>query len=139
MTAPWIADLEAEAAETRIIEAMLPLPPSSNNMFFTLKTGGRAKSTVYKAWSHEADILLRQAFARAGRPEWGKKTPMALEMRLGLTSRHRDQSNCLKAIEDAVCRLPVPDDRYFDRHVIERDPKLDGMALVRLYPLEVSL
>lgn len=121
-----------------MIEATLPLPPSTNNLFFTLKTGGRAKTAIYKQWTKDADLLLGAAYARAGRPVWDDKTPMALEIRLGLTSRRRDQSNCLKAIEDAVCRLPVPDDRYFDRHIIERDPSLDGMALVRLFPLDAA-
>jgi Holliday junction resolvase RusA-like endonuclease len=120
------------------LEATLPLPPSTNNLFFTLKNGARAKTSIYKDWSKEADQILQIAFNRAGRPDWPDKTPMALEIRLGLTSRRRDQSNCLKAIEDAVCRLPVPDDRYFDRHLIERDPALDGTAVVRLYALEVG-
>lgn len=121
-----------------MIEARLPLPPSSNNLFFSLKTGGRAKTVVYKDWIKTADMLLVLAYRRAGKPEWDKRTPMCLEIALGLTQRRRDASNCIKPIEDALCRaLPIPDDRYNDRLTIVRDPSLDGEALVRLYPMEV--
>jgi Holliday junction resolvase RusA-like endonuclease len=122
-----------------MIEVKLPLPPTSNHLFFTLKTGGRAKSAAYKAWIADADLLLKFAWSRAGRPEWPKATPMRLDIVLGLTQRRRDASNCIKPIEDALCRaLPVPDDRYNDHLTVTRDPTYDGLALVRLYPLEAA-
>ena len=120
-----------------MIEARLPMPPTANNMFFNLKGGGRAKTSFYKDWIKQADMLLLDAYKRAGSPQWHIHTPMQLIIVLGLTSRRRDASNCLKPIEDALCRvLPIPDDRYNDEIKIFRNPQLDGIALVRLQPME---
>jgi Holliday junction resolvase RusA-like endonuclease len=116
-----------------MIEALLPLPPTTNNLFFTLKNGRRAKTSQYVSWIRDADRRLLDAYRKAGSPEYAPKTPMRLEIILGLTTRRRDASNCLKPVEDALCRaLPVPDDRYNDEVVLRRDPAADGMAIVRL-------
>lgn len=121
-----------------MIEATLPLPPSANNLFFNLKTGGRAKTAAYKAWISEAGYHLKTAWSRAGKPEYAKR-PMRLIMDLGLENRRRDASNCAKAIEDLlVATLPVPDDRWNDEIHIRRTADADGMARVRLEPLDTT-
>lgn len=114
----------------------LTLPPSANHLFVNLKQGGRAKSQVYKAWREEARYHVLTAWRACGKPEWPKNQPLALRIRLGLEGRHRDMSNCIKALEDVlVAELPVPDDRWNDRLLIERDETIAGFAEVEITPL----
>ena len=121
-----------------MIEATLPLPPSANALFHNLKGGGRAKTQAYKAWIEEAGWHLKTAWSRAGKPEIADQ-PMRLSIQLGLTKRNRDASNCAKAIEDLLCRcLPVPDDRWNDDIHIRRAAEADGMARVRLEPIDTT-
>lgn len=121
-----------------VLRARIPVPPTTNNLFFNLKNGGRARSTVYKAWLRAVGPTLRQAFTDAGAPAWGKQ-PMRLTIHVGINYR-RDASNCIKPIEDALCAfLAVPDDRYNDEVIIRRDPSIEGFAEVRLWPVEVTV
>lgn len=121
-----------------MIEAILPLPPSANALFRNLKGGGRAKTTAYKAWIDEARWHLDQAWRRSGKPEYAEQ-PMRLHIELGLVGRIRDASNCMKAIEDLLCRcLPIPDDRWNDEITIRRSAAADGMARIRLEPLDTT-
>jgi len=116
-----------------VITINLPLPPSANNMFVNLRGGGRAKSKAYKAWRDEARYHVLVAWRAAGKPQWPKREPMQISIRLGLQGRNRDASNCIKAIEDVlVAELPIPDDCYNDRLVIERDETIPGAACVTI-------
>lgn len=121
-----------------MITATLPLPPSANALFRNIKGGGRTKTAAYKAWIDEAGYHLMQAWREAGKPEIAPQ-PMRLTIELGLINRRRDAGNCLKAIEDLLCRcLPVPDDRWNDRIVIERSSAADAMAVIRLEPIDTT-
>lgn len=114
----------------------LPLPPSANHLFANAAGGGRVKTAAYKGWLEEARYHVITAWRAAGKPEVGRETPMSLTLRLGLTERRRDASNCTKAIEDVLVKeLPIPDDRYNDRILIERDETLAGIARVTIAPL----
>lgn len=113
----------------------LPIPPSTNNLYFNLKSGGRAKSVRYKAWLKEAKDACESAFVAAGEPDWPTKQPMRLTVAIGVNYT-RDITNCVKPIEDALCAfLPIPDDRY--NNVVEISRTLDhaGFAKVELLPL----
>lgn len=121
-----------------MIEATLPLPPSANALFRNLKGRGRVKTQAYKAWIDDAAWHLKAAWSRAGKPEYADQ-PMRLSIELGLTGRRRDASNCAKAIEDLlVSQLPVPDDRWNDDIRIRRSVEADGLARVRLEPLDTT-
>lgn len=118
--------------------ATLPLPPSTNELFRNLKTGGRVKTAKYKSWIEEAGWHLKIAWSGAGKPEIAEQ-PMRLSIELGLSGRRRDASNCAKAIEDLlVSALPVPDDRWNDDISIRRSAAADGLARVRLEPLNTT-
>lgn len=118
-----------------MIEATLPLPPSTNNLFSTLKNGRRAKTSQYKHWQRIARAGLLAAYACAGNPEYAPKAQMRLSVRIG-TGYRRDISNCLKPIEDLiVATLPVPDDRYNDVIEVSRDLTIEGFAHVRIAAL----
>ncbi len=119
-----------------ILTVDLPLPPSANHLFANAHGGGRVKTGAYKGWLSEARWHVITAWRAAGKPEVGRETPMQLHIRLGLTGRRRDAGNCTKAIEDVLVKeLPIPDDRYNDRILIERDETLAGIARVTIAPL----
>jgi hypothetical protein len=118
-----------------MIKVTLPLPPSANNLFFNLKTGGRAKSQAYKDWLRIAKAECLVAYHDAGKPVFDPKQRMSLHLRVGIGYR-RDLSNTCKPIEDALCAfLPIPDDRYNDRVVIERDLDCEGYVVATLSPI----
>lgn len=110
----------------------LPLPPSANALFANAK-GGRVKTKEYNAWLNEARYAVITTWRAAGKPSCSPNVPMQVFLRLGLMGRIRDASNCLKAVEDILVKeLPVPDDRWNDRVLIERDESLDGIARVTI-------
>lgn len=115
----------------------LPIPPSVNELTVNLKGGGRAKSVKYKAWLEEARWHVMTAWRAAGKPVWPKDEPLSIRMELGLEGRTRDAGNCNKAIEDLLVKnLPIPDDRWNDRILIERREDIPGIARVTVAPLE---
>lgn len=118
-----------------MIEAIIPLPPSANNLFLTLKNGRRAKTVQYKDWQRIACEVILTAYNVAGNPRVPKKTKMRLSVRAGASYR-RDISNIVKPIEDLlVAVLPLPDDRYNDVVEVSRDLSIEGFAHVRIAPL----
>jgi Holliday junction resolvase RusA-like endonuclease len=122
-----------------VIIATVPLPPSANELFANRRSGGgRVKTKAYKAWLEEAGWHLKRAWSGLGRPEFPEQ-PMRLEITVGLSGRHRDLSNCCKAIEDAMVKtLPVPDDRWNDVVLLQRGQVPDGLARIRLEPIAPS-
>lgn len=120
-----------------MIEVKLPLPPSANHLFFNLKTGGRAKSQAYKDWLRIARAECLAAYDRAGKPLFDPKQKMRLHLRVGMGYRG-DIANRCKPVEDALCAfLPVPDDRYNDIVLIERDLDCEGFVIAVLHPIEI--
>lgn len=115
---------------------MLPLPPSTNNLFVNAGSG-RAKSAEYKAWLNEARYALITKWRQLGKPTWPDKRPMMLAIDAGLTERRRDLGNIEKAISDVLCKeLPVPDDRWTDMIVLKRTTDHPGFVHVVLGPLD---
>lgn len=47
----------------------LPIPPSTNNLFFNRKQGGRAPTQAYVTWQTEAGLMLNAQRARPVRGE----------------------------------------------------------------------
>lgn len=116
----------------------LPLPPSVNRLTVNLRGGGRAKSADYKAWLEEARWHAITAWRAAGKPEWPEQ-PMRIDIELGIAGRKRDCSNCIKAIEDLLCKeLPVPDDRWNDAGSWRRNENLPGIARVTIAPIDTG-
>lgn len=116
------------------IVATLPVPPSANHLFANKRDGGRVKTKDYDAWLEEARWHLKRAWAACGSPSFGDQ-PMRLSIAVGI-DRGRDVSNCCKAIEDAMVKfLPVPDDRWNDYIALSRRSEIDGLADIRLEPL----
>lgn len=120
-----------------MITVKLPLPPSANSLFFNLKgRGGRAKTQAYKDWLRIARAECLAAYDRAGSPVFDSKQRMRLHLRVGMGYRGDIENRC-KAVADALCAfLPVPDDRYTDVVLIERDLDCEGFVIATLQPLE---
>lgn len=106
----------------------LPMPPTTNNMFSTdFKTKRRFTSKAYAAWKREAGDTLGAQYAAYGSPSVHR--PVAVHIRLGINYQS-DIANREKAITDLlVATLDMPDDRYIDRLLIERDPSVTGAVV----------
>ncbi len=87
------------------VHLVLPFPPSVNNLFINLKSGGRAPSARYKAWVTEAGWE-----AKRQRP--GKVVgPYTLCIRAGRPdARKRDIDNLAKPVNDLLKTLGVIED-----------------------------
>jgi Holliday junction resolvase RusA-like endonuclease len=110
----------------------LPMPTSVNAMFANAAKG-RVRTKEYNAWLNEARWHVLTAWRNAGKPVAPDDVPMGLFIRVGLTDRKRDISNCIKAVEDVLVKeLPIPDDRWNDRVIIERNAEFEGHARVTI-------
>jgi len=111
----------------------LPLPPSANALFANAGKGGRVKTKEYNTWLNEARWHVLTAWRAIGKPAAPPDVPMLLWLRVGLTTRKRDAGNCLKAVEDVLVKeLPIPDDRWNDRILIERNANFEGFCRVTI-------
>jgi Holliday junction resolvase RusA-like endonuclease len=97
----------------------LPLPPSANACWRNGRGGkGRFRTDVYKAWLLEAGAIICARYAQAGKPVVGKG--YSIKISAGVT-RRRDLDNIAKpTIDTLVTYAELPDDRWLDRIVIDR-------------------
>ena len=108
------------------ITLVLPVPPSTNNLFVNGKRG-RFKSQKYRDWLDEAGFyLMQQTFEKGsiiGAYVMDIKVPMKLK---------GDISNRIKAAEDCLVAIGViPDDKHAFRVSIERANVEDCEVTVR--------
>ena len=87
----------------------LPMPPSTNNLYFNLPKGGRAISRKYSTWREAAGWEIQSQ--RPGKIEGRVVISIALGKN---TNRQSDCSNFIKPIEDLLVMHGVIDD---DRNV----------------------
>jgi hypothetical protein len=115
-------------AEGRGVTFDLPMPPSLNGMFATdFKTKRRFASKAYTAWKREAGDALGAQYAAYGSPSVHK--PVRLHIKLGINYQS-DIANREKAITDLlVANIDMPDDRYIDFLMIERDQSVTGAVV----------
>jgi crossover junction endodeoxyribonuclease RusA len=84
--------------------ALLPFPPSVNNLFMNVARGGRIKTAKYRTWEKEADAFRPSGIVRLngdviacytfGRPD----------------KRRRDVANLEKSVGDTLVRWGVLED-----------------------------
>lgn len=121
-------ELREELREKRIV-VHGPLPPTTNNLYFTARDGKRrlgARGREYKKKLHEA-LFLAEARKKAPEP------PFALSFYVRLPSEAKsDLSNKIKAAEDALMEFLGEDDRdVINLHVFKYvDPDDIGMTVV---------
>jgi Holliday junction resolvase RusA-like endonuclease len=109
----------------------LPLPISTNELYYNKAEGGRGKTRRYKAWVHDAAMIL---LCQRARPVAG---PVRVSIEVSEKSRC-DIDNAAKCVLDAlVARGVIEDDRKkFIRGVsLEWSSEVDGMR-VTIKPAE---
>lgn len=103
-----------------MITLVLPVPPSTNNLFVNGKRG-RFKSQRYKDWERDCGFyLMQQTF------EKGTITgPYTMAIRVPMKT-NADITNLMKAPEDVLVSIGVlPDDKHCQRATIERAEVFD--------------
>lgn len=81
----------------------LPIPPSTNNLFFNRKQGGRAPTQAYLAWQTHAGLMLNAQHAR----------PIAGEVRIDIKvadAGRFDLDNTIKPALDLLKKHGVIED-----------------------------
>lgn len=83
-----------------MISVTVSLPPSTNNLYFNMASGGRGKSPRYVAWIKQNEWLVALA-AQAKKVDG----PFRLVIEVGRPdNRRRDVTNLIKPIEDLLKR-----------------------------------
>lgn len=106
----------------------LPMPPSSNNLFFTLSPGkGRAKTVEYRDWLREAGTLL--ALQRP--PQIKGKVRLLIDVAEPDTKRRQDVANREKGTVDLLVSHGVieGDDQRFVREIVMRWASVEGIRI----------
>jgi crossover junction endodeoxyribonuclease RusA len=98
---------------------LLPMPPSTNNLFINIPKRGRVPSSQYKAWKNAAGLTLN-----IQRPE---KFTGAVDVRVGIPKRTRgDIDNRVKALLDLlVAHGVIEDDKHVQNLTVGRDELLE--------------
>lgn len=107
----------------------LPMPPSTNNLYFNRRTGGRAITARYSTWREAAGWEIQ-----ATRPG---KIPGQVVLSIALqkpAKRKADCSNYIKAIEDLLVTHGVIDDDSNVEAVAVRWSKFATGAEVTIAP-----
>ena len=110
----------------------LPVPPSSNNMFFN--TGrGRAITPEYKAWREEAGLMLRRQKPAA----FVGRADLLIEIDEKACSASSDVTNRVKAVEDLLVAHGVlrDDSRKYVRAVTATWAENIGACRVTIKPV----
>lgn len=88
-----------------VLEIVLPLPPSTNNLYANVRGVGRLKTKAHKAWINEAGYAPIAGAWRRLTEEAGNGIPWQLIITAYGLRKGRDVSNCIKAVEDLVCAM----------------------------------
>jgi Holliday junction resolvase RusA-like endonuclease len=97
------------------------IPPSTNNLFATVKGGTkRVRTMKYRSWSEIArwQIAAHKPVKMSG--------PVGLDIRLKRPRKGADVSNRIKAIEDALTGLVYDDDSQVQIVTIAWDASAPG-------------
>lgn len=106
----------------------LPMPPSTNGLFFTLeRSRGRAKTPAYQDWIREAGTLL--ALQRP--PQVKGKVRLLIEVAEPDTKRRQDVANREKGAVDLLVSHGVieGDDQRFVREIVMRWAPVEGIRI----------
>ena len=112
----------------------LPVPPSTNAMYFNRKYGkgrGRIKTPAYRKWLVEADGWYLEQKRRLIHPP---RVPLSIKIML--PKIRGDASNRIKAAEDyLVSRGITGDDRHNHEVSVKIVPELD-CCVISITPLD---
>jgi Holliday junction resolvase RusA-like endonuclease len=116
--------LAVTATDAAIVLTFPTPPPSTNNLYVARRDGkGRAKTSQYKAWQKEAQMLV----IASGCPREGWRH-VRVEVRAPINYQ-RDVDN-LKPILDVLKTMHViEDDRWVDEYLVRRVPATEGLEV----------
>jgi len=109
----------------------LPLPPSSNNIYYTdPRTNTRHLTKEAKSYKRSVEELLMKTGARHKAPA----PPFSMHYHFRFKTRHkRDLSNGVKLAEDAIVKYLNTDDRYvYDLHLWKYIDKANPALVVEI-------
>lgn len=105
------------------IDIVLPMPPSTNNLFFNNARGGRTKTRAYREWIIESGWRLQQQ-----RPS---RIIGKYEIEIRVARCHRDLGNCEKSISDLLVRHAIiDDDKWCERIVLSWQSEDAGVNVI---------
>jgi Holliday junction resolvase RusA-like endonuclease len=109
----------------------LPMPPSVNEMYIIRKIKGKTGRSLgfgYRKWRDEAIKAVKGQWDMAGEPIFIAPLHVSIRINLNYAS---DLDNRIKACLDVIGKaIPsMPDDRYIDRIVIERDRTIEAAVV----------
>ena len=119
-----------DAISPTVVMLDLPIPPSTNNLFFNIGSGarrGRVKTVEYQDWIIEAGWLLKQ---QRPAPVLGKVV-LLIEVAEPDTKRRQDVANREKAVTDLLVTHGVieGDDQRFVREITMRWAPIKGVRV----------
>jgi crossover junction endodeoxyribonuclease RusA len=125
MSLPSLADPPFACPPDVVIA--LPVPPTTNNMFFNSARAGRVKTPEYRAWIKEAGYIL----ASQRPPQVLGKVSLLIEVAEPETKRRQDIGNREKAVTDLLVshRIIEGDDQRFVREITMRWAAVDGVRV----------
>jgi Holliday junction resolvase RusA-like endonuclease len=107
----------------------LPAPPSTNNLFINVRSGGRILSPAYRSWRTHAGHLLNLA-----RVQPFGVAPVQIGLMVPRKPASRDIDNFSKApIDLLVAHAIIADDKQVERLTIERHDDADILLTVMPY------
>jgi Holliday junction resolvase RusA-like endonuclease len=115
-----------------VCRLLLPVPPSTNNLFRNGSHGGRYKTKAYKAWIAEAGWEIMHQRPPTLHPPLRTCLRVLIEAPIG---PNRDIDNVLKPLLDLLTTMGVyADDKLIDRLEIVRCNNCDKCT-VSLWPM----
>jgi Holliday junction resolvase RusA-like endonuclease len=115
-----------------VCRLLLPVPPSTNNLFRNGSHGGRYKTKAYKAWIAEAGWEIMHQRPPTLHPPLRTCLRVLIEAPIG---PNRDIDNVLKPLLDVLTTMGVyADDKLIDRLEIVRCNNCDKCT-VSLWPM----
>ena len=113
-----------------VCRLVLPIPPSTNNLFRSGSRGGRYKTEAYKAWLDAAGWEIKLQRPPALHPPLRTCLKVLVEAPVG---QNRDIDNLLKPVLDVLVKMGViADDSLVDHLEIIRRGEA-GKATVSLW------
>lgn len=110
-----------------MIQYTVPLPPSTNNLYFTRKKGGRAKSCQYKSWLIEAGWKLKeQGLLSTATAQFGVNLLYEIDKR-----SRCDLGNHEKPLTDLLVKMGVlkDDSQQYVNEITLRWAMVDGCRI----------
>lgn len=93
---------------------VLPIPPSTNNLFTNKGRGGRRKSDGYEAWIAQAGYQPLAGRWHRLSEDPDNELHWTLDLKITGLKKGRDTSNVIKPVEDLIVKMTGLKDEYDD-------------------------